>query len=304
MSHTTNLPPAKYATSDLPTDLPEGTVAYDITNQKMVAFKQGAWGDLGGAAGIGSTTYVRENVAGVIDQIQGDIPESWKSSDTSLKGLVIGTSCTSIGSQAIRNCSGLTGNLVIPDSVTTIGESAFNNCSGLTGALTIPNNVTVINNNTFQSCGFNGTLTIPNSVTTIGVQAFEECGFNGALIIPNSVTRIGDHAFFLCTGFTGTLTIPDSVTIIESSAFSTCSGLTKAIVPSSVAIMGSGVFGFCTNMITIDCYVTKSTFDDGNSTLFNSGVTTIHVRSTDTTWTAGAGQTIGGKAGITVIKDL
>jgi len=43
---------------------------------------------------------------------------------------------------------------------------------------------------------------------------------------------------------------------------------------------------------------------DVTNSLAGSGVTTIHVRSTDSTWTAGAGQTIGGKTGITVIKDL
>ena len=89
MSHTSKNPPVKYAAADLPTDLPEGTVAYDTTNQKMVAFKQGAWGDLGGAGGVGSTTYVRDNVAGVIDQIQGDIPDEWKRLDSSLKFMIL-----------------------------------------------------------------------------------------------------------------------------------------------------------------------------------------------------------------------
>jgi hypothetical protein len=36
----------------------------------------------------------------------------------------------------------------------------------------------------------------------------------------------------------------------------------------------------------------------------SSGVTDIHARSSDGTWTAGAGQTIGGKTDITVTKDL
>jgi len=186
MSHTSKEPPSQYAAGDLPSNPPEGTVAYDKTNQKMVAFKNSSWGDFGGSGGVGSTTYVRDNVAGVIDQIQGDIPDSWKNSDTSLKGLVIGTSCTSIGSSAFYNCTDITGPLVIPDSVTSIGSFAFYFCSGLTN---------------------------------------------------------------------------------------------------------------------VDCYVTKTIFDQ-SLVLGSTGVTTLHAQASDVTWTAGAGQTIGGKTGIEVFKDL
>ena len=49
-----------------------------------------------------------------------------------VKGLVIGTSCTSIGSNAFHYCSALTGDLVIPDSVTSIGSMLLD-CFGLTG---------------------------------------------------------------------------------------------------------------------------------------------------------------------------
>ena len=138
MSHTSKEPPSQYAAGDLPSNPPEGTVAYDKTNQKMVAFKNSSWGDFGGSGGVGSTTYVRDNVAGVIDQIQGDIPDNWKSTDSSLKGLVIGTSCTSIGSNAFYYCAGLTGSLVIPNSVTSISSYAFFFCTGLTTAYLAP----------------------------------------------------------------------------------------------------------------------------------------------------------------------
>tara|TARA_R110000772_G_scaffold158_8_gene746 strand:+ start:2686 stop:3309 length:624 start_codon:yes stop_codon:yes gene_type:complete len=207
MSHTPKTPTPSYTTANLPTDLPEGSVVFDSSLQKLVSFKLGSWGTLGG---VGSTTYVRDNIAGVIDQTQGDIPDNWKYLDSSLKGLVIGTSCEIIGANAFSFCVNLTGSLVIPNSVTSIRHDAFYQCSGFTGK-----------------------LTIPNSVTSIGLFAFSECY---------------------------TLT-------------------------------------------SIDCYVEESILNSGNI-LRNSGFTTIHVRSTDSTWTAGAGQTIGGKTGIEVIKDL
>lgn len=162
MSHTSKEPPSQYAAGDLPSNPPEGTVAYDKTNQKMVAFKNSSWGDFGGSGGVGSTTYVRDNVAGVIDQIQGDIPDDWKKFDTSLKGLVIGTSCKSIGSFAFGGCTSLTGSLVIPDSITSIGSSAFDALYGLTGPLTIGSGVKTVGDYVF----FDSNYTFINCYTT------------------------------------------------------------------------------------------------------------------------------------------
>ena len=124
-------------------------------------------------------------------------------------------------------------------------------------------------------------LSIGNSVTSIGTYAFQDCtGFTGALTIPSSVTSIGSYAFYNCSSLTGALTLPNSVTSLGSQAFRYCSGLTN-----------------------VNCYVVKTVLDVSNSLLATS-VTTIHARTTDTTWTASGGQTIGGKTGITVIKDL
>lgn len=230
MSHTPKTPTPSYTTASLPTDLPEGSVVFDSAEQKLVSFKDGSWNTIG--AGIGSTTYVRDNVAGVIDQIRGDIPDSWKIGDNSLRGLVIGTSCKSIGNYAFQNCS-FTGSLVIPVGVVSIGDGAFDSNDSLTG-----------------------TLDIPDSVRSIGFRAFY---FN--------------------------------------------TSIDKAIIPQSVTNIGDGAFGYCVSMTSIDCYTVNSVLNH-DETLRFSGVTTIHVRSTDSTWTAGSGQTIGGKANITVIKDL
>jgi hypothetical protein len=229
MSHTPKTPTPSYTTANLPTDLPEGSVVFDSSLQKLVSFKLGSWGTLGG---VGSTTYVRGDVAGVIDQIQGDIPDNWKDTDTSLKGLVIGTSCTSIGRRAFSSCVNLTGSLIIPDSVTSIGVSAFGQCLGLT-----------------------------------------------SLNLGNGVVTIDRYAFLGTTNLTGILTIPNSVKTIGQTALSVGDGVT-----------------------TMHCYVERSVL--GNDTITNTLITTIHVRSTDSTWTSGFGQTIGGKANITVIKDL
>ena len=123
-----------------------------------------------------------------------------------------------------------------------------------------------------------------------------------ALSLGNSVTSIGSYAFYNCAGFTGSLTIPDSVTSIGSGAFSYCTGFTGDLnIPDSVTTIGNYAFDSCANLTTVNCYVTKTIFNQSD-VLVGTGVTTLHALASDGTWTAGA-DTIGGKA-LTVIKDL
>ena len=269
MSHTSNNPPVKYAASDLPNDLPEGTVVYDTTNQKMVAFKQGAWADLGGAGGIGigSTTYVRGNVAGVIDQIQGDIPAEWKRSDTSLRGLVIGTSCKAIGKRAFQAVGYLGGGVVIPGSVKTIGLNAFSNAGF--DELYLEPGLEYIGSNCFYSNPLTNNLILPDGLKEIAAIAFGNTTYT-YLKIPLSVNKLN----FSEPGWSGG------------------------------AYQGS--FAAMYLLTRVDCYVTKNIIDMNESGCFSGcdNLTEIHVRSTDSTWTAGSGQTIGGQGNVTVIKDL
>ncbi len=182
---------------------------------------------------------------------------------TSLTGISLPGSITSIGRDALYGCSGFTGSLTIPPSVTSIGEWAFKGCRGFTGSLTIPASVTSIGDWAFYGCiGFTGSLTIPPSVTSIGSGAFYGCsGFTGSLTIPASVTSIGVDAFNGCSGFTGSLTIPASVTSIGISAFDGCSGFTGSLtIPPSVTSIGGGAFNGCsgfTGSLTIPPSVTS-----------------------------------------------
>ena len=154
MSHTAKTPPVAKGSNGLPVNAVDGTQAYDTDKSQYVVSVSNAWQGVGGGGGFGTPTVVYDDGAAVgnTDQIQGDIPATWKINDPSLKGLVIGTSCTSIGSQAFAYCSGLTGSLVIPDSVTSIGSNAFSYCPGLTGSLVIPDSVTSIGSRAFSSC--------------------------------------------------------------------------------------------------------------------------------------------------------
>ena len=97
---------------------------------------------------------MRLNVAGEIGQIKGDITfqkvqdqvnsGGGYGSNTNTKGLVIGTSCTNIGSFSFYFFVGLTGDLVIPDSVTWIGTVGDNfGDSGVFAGATYGPNLTI-----------------------------------------------------------------------------------------------------------------------------------------------------------------
>ncbi|WP_044973706.1 leucine-rich repeat domain-containing protein [Ruminococcus sp. HUN007] len=116
-----------------------------------------------------------------------------------LKGtLTLGSSISTIGTAAFKDCTGLNGNLDLPDrQLNEIGDSAFEGCFGFNGDLTVPDTVTRIGNSTFENCtGFTGNLDLGSSIQTIGSSAFKNCkGFKGDLVVPESVTNMGERAF-------------------------------------------------------------------------------------------------------------
>ena len=104
-----------------------------------------------GAGGTTATVVTKSTGANDVEKITGDIPAS-QYFFSSAKGLVIGTSCTSIGSSAFNYSFSLNSQLVIPDSVTSIGSYAFADTS-IVGDLVIPNSVTSIGDYAFGVCG-------------------------------------------------------------------------------------------------------------------------------------------------------
>lgn len=246
--------------------------------------------------------------------------------------LTISNSLTII-ENSVFSSNGFTGTLVIPDSVTSIKAGAFQS-NRFTGSLVIPDNVTSIEDNAFSYCSdFNGTLTISNNITTIPRQCFRNCSsFTGSLVIPGNVEYIMAYAFRNCTGFADliigngldrigifafqgcaftSVTLPSTITRLDQNCFYDNPNLTDFTFPASLTTIEQQVLGQCPNITNVNIYVTKTLFEanDGtfpqvNGQLATTGVTTVHVRASDNTWTAGTGKTVGGKTGITVIKDL
>ena len=227
MSHTAKTPPVAKGSNGLPVNAVDGTQAYDTDKAQYVVSVSNAWQGVGGGGGFGTPTVVYDDGAAVgnTDQIQGDIPANWKQNGFSLKGLVIGTSCTSIGDYAFNACTDLTGSLTIPDSVTTIGAYVFYYNFGLTGSLTIPDSVTTIGSGAFYFCNnLNGSLTIPDSVTTIGNNAFFNCTSLTALYTNTPATSWTGAYALQNTTFTTIYTGPNATGY--TSSFQGRTGLT------------------------------------------------------------------------------
>ena len=236
-----------------------------------------------GATNIGTPTvaYDGANNGEIAVQVMGDVDEfSGFENDSTLKGLVIGTSCINILSATFDDCTGLTGSLTIPDSVTSIGYSAFLSCTGFTGSLTIPDSVESIEDGAFSFCsgftgglnigtnanlttlprrvfldcsGLTGAIEIPSNITVIDNNAFNGCSSFTSLILHDDITRIGISCFSGCSNVSGTLSLPANLTALEQGAFINCQNLTGSLViPSGVATVGGEAFASCGFNGTLD----------------------------------------------------
>jgi hypothetical protein len=109
---------------------------------------------------------------------------------SSLASLNLSNAITAVAPQAFTHCSSIQQNLLIPASIKSIGGEAFRGCSGLSGLNIVSTVVSQIATEAWLSLGdgcFRDCTSIMGSNTAAG------------LIIPNSVNAIGDSAFQGCT---------------------------------------------------------------------------------------------------------
>ncbi|MGN0526653.1 MAG: leucine-rich repeat protein [Acutalibacteraceae bacterium] len=184
-----------------------------------------------------------------------------------------GLTVTSIGSQAFKECKGLT-SVTIPDSVTSIGVWAFRGCESL-ASVTIPDSVTSIDKEVFDGTAYyndesnwvdgvlyignhlikakntvNGDYAIKDGTKTIADSAFDSCTSLTSVIIPAGVTIINDFAFSDCEKLIS-VTIPDSVTSIGRDAFYDCTSLASVTIPDNVTSIGAYTFCGCSSLTSI-----------------------------------------------------
>ena len=165
-------------------------------------------------------------------------------------------------------------NASITYSVTRIGSNAFKNCTGLT-SVNIPNSVTAIGASAFSECSNLASVNIPNVVKNIGASAFEKCSSLASVSIPNSVTTIGASAFAKCSSL-ASVSIPNSLTIINATTFSECSNLASVNIPNVVKSIGASAFAKCSSLTSIN--IPNSVMNIGQQAFADAGLTSITVK--------------------------
>ena len=219
-----------------------------------------SWDILGSEGIITSTGRI---VSGKRSQLSGDLVVSNTIQEiaqdsyylcTSLTGVIIPDSVTTIGYEAFSGCNNLTSVTFVGDSqLTTVGASAFSGCTSLT-SLTIPDSVTHIDS-AFTNCTSLASVTFGENsqLTTIGISAFEGCANLTKFAIPTGVTDIRSDAFANCTSLTN-IAIPDNVTTIGYTAFVGCNNLTSVTFGenSQLATIGDYAFSTCTSLNSIN----------------------------------------------------
>ena len=188
------------------------------------------------------------------------------SGDLVIPSTVNGYTVTDIGSNAFKDCSGLT-SVTIPSSVTTIGSYAFRGCSGLKKVI-VPDLA--------AWCGISFSNYSSNPLYYAHRLYSDEYTKITSLVIPEGVTRIGDYAFYYCTGLTS-VTIPEGMESIGDKAFYYCTGLTSVTIPSCVTSIGPETFSGCTGLTSVtinsDSILSKTFTSSSNlGTIFGSQV--------------------------------
>ena len=176
-------------------------------------------------------TYARDNGAIRITAYSGP------GGTVPIPNAIAGLPVAAIANSVFANLTSLTG-VSLPDTLTSLGDSAFSGCSGLT-SITLPNSLTNLGVATFSGCASLQSAILPACLIFIGDYAFSSCASLTAVTIPDSVTSIGSDAFSAATKLTE-VTIPDSVTNLGAEAFLGCTSLASLTIGKGITTIQGG----------------------------------------------------------------
>ncbi len=198
----------------------------------------------------------------------------------------------SIGDNALRGCSGLTGELVVPSTVTFIGAFAFADCP--ISRVVLPEGAVSIGSGALYGCDRLTELTLPFAGNGSDEGYFGwifDSGFakDNYKEVPSSLKKVtltnclsvAPDAFFGCGGITE-IVLPENLTSIGANAFSGCSRLAEMVIPKGVNTIEGGAFFGCSSLraVTIPKRF-KGFMGAGLKKIFGDEAKHIHFTFTD-----------------------
>lgn len=156
----------------------------------------------------------------------------------------------------------------LPQTITTIGSDAFRSCSNVTGALNLPN-LTSLGQSAFYAAGITS-ITDFGSITQIPNNCFQYSALQ-SITLPSTCTAIKSHGLSYMTTLT-TVSGGSGLTTIEGYAFYNDTNLTSVAGLSNVTIIGEAAFQNCPITGTLNLPNLTSL---GKMAFFNTGITNI-----------------------------
>ena len=171
--------------------------------------------------------------------------------NTSLRGVVIPDSITTIGDWAFSGCKNLS-DITLSKGLVTLGKDAFAYTAvksieipkSLETAYTGNQDDRAIYDGPFYNCEQLKTVTFEIGSTEVAQDLFAGCTGLESIVIPDTLTTIERGAFSNCTSL-NSVTISNSCTTIGNWAFRNCTALTKITIPNSVIKIGEFTFEGC-----------------------------------------------------------
>jgi len=185
---------------------------------------------------------------------------------------------TTIGANAFRNCSNLTGTL--PSTLTSIGSAAFFGAGGAGGGIVVPSlNLQVLGPSAFVNCGMSGSFDLSrnSTLTTILDGTFTNSTLSSFTISPSITTLNGSGVFNDLPRFTTLFLDVSNVSYLTSAPincpsfntiiFHTTSTITTiptsfkdimgttvqyVTLPDSATSIASSAFQNCTSLFSVD----------------------------------------------------